>query len=48
MNGWLTAAYVVFFAIFTGYTLRLSWQQRGLDRRIDALKRRVERTSGRG
>ena len=41
--GWLIAAYIVFFAVVTGYIALLSWNQRDLDRRIDALESRVDR-----
>ena len=39
---WLVAAYSAFFVLFFAYTIRMSIKQKDLDRRIDALRTRID------
>jgi len=42
---WLVAAYSTFFVLFFAYTIRISFKQKDLDRRIDELRERLEETT---
>ena len=43
MNWWLVSAYSAFFLILFGYVVRMSGKQKNVDRRIDALRAKLEK-----
>jgi len=42
MNWWLITAYAIFFVGLAGYTILMSQRQKGLDRRLEDLKHRID------